>query len=515
MEVHEIEKKLKRKMVELLTMCDIVKELNFSSELDIGKVIETFINSVAGLFLMDRAVFVLLDKDNEFYITGEDAAYKEGISIALSPKIVGICAEMKEKGGALSAEEIKDEEIRGRLKGLGIELIIPMFLRKELKALFLAGRRVNQEAYSEEDSGLIFAFANQAIVSIENARFFKSLQRHVEELTIFNEITAAINSDLDINTLLDMVLGVLIKMLNAFAGFIIIMRENRETLFFIFHGLDEKKIEALLRGKDKDGMISKSLISSTEKLLFFNPEDASSQEKDLFNYDNQARYLWFSRSLFVRKENMIGIVGLCKNIKETLSDEDINLFLTLTSQLITIVLNARLYELSITDGLTNLFVHTYFEQRLREELSRARRYSSSVSVIMMDIDRFKELNDSLGHQMGNVVLKRLASIIKFSVRKNEDIPSRWGGDEFAIILPETGRDGAFVLAERIRRNMENFSFSQEHKERKVSISAGISSFPSDSLEEKDLIEQADTALYQAKKAGGNKVVLFNLSSMDK
>ncbi len=507
MQTNDFEKKFKRKLIELLTLSDVLKDLNLSLDLDTEKIIEVFSYAVTGLFLTEKLALIIFDGDKPVYVAGEDEGFKEKIE-KIKFKLEKIYPAVKEKKDGFFVGEIEDVEIKKELTALNIELVVPMFLRKELRGVYLIGRKLNQEMYSAEDKSLLFAFANQAGVAIENANFFKKLQRHVEELTVFNEITAAINSGLEAEILLDMVLGILIKMLGAFSGFIIILRENKSVLFFVSRELDEKRKEIILKGKDTDGMVNRALHSISDKLAFFYPKDSLPQERDLFLDEVGNKYYWFYRVVFIQKENIVGAVGLTKKIGETLTEENVNLFLSLTGQLIMIVLNARLYELAITDGLTGFFVHRYFDQRLKEEISRARRYSSFVSVVIIDIDRFKECNDRLGHLMGNFILKKIASVISSSIRKNEDIPCRWGGDEFTIILPETNREGAFVLAERIRKNIETIIFSYEGKTTKVTVSAGISSFPTDALEDKDLINQADSALYQAKQTGRNKVVLY-------
>lgn len=501
--MNDAEEKLKRKITELLAISNVIRELNLSLDLSIEQIIATFANASSRLFLMDKSAFVLLNENISIHTFGGESNFKEEIEKIEFTKIY---PQIKEKMRPLLVEEIEEEGSRNRLNALGIGLIVPLFLRKELKGIYLVGARNNQVHYCEEDKNFIFNFTNQLMVTVENADYFKLLQSHVEELTIFNEITAAINSGLDAEMLLDMVLRALSEILGAVAGFIIIFKKTtKETLFFIPQGLDENKKNMLLKSKDTEGIIPKSISSCLDEIISFYPDTSLPQEKELFMLDNQNMNYWLCRVLSIAKEDTVGIVGLAKRLHETINRENLNLFLTLTNQLIMIVLNARLYELSITDGLTGLFVHRYFAQRLKEEVTRGLRYASKFSIIMMDVDRFKECNDLLGHQKGNIILKKIAEVIKLSIRKYEDIPARWGGDELAIILPETGREGAYVLAERIRRNIENFNFSELTDKIKVTISAGISSFPADAIEENELLKKADAFLYEAKKAGGNAI----------
>jgi len=160
---------------------------------------------------------------------------------------------------------------------------------------------------------------------------------------------------------------------------------------------------------------------------------------------------------------------------------------------------------AITDGLTGLFNRRHFTQTLRHELSRARRHSSKVSLVLFDVDDFKKLNDTKGHPEGDKVLVRTASLIKAGVREI-DMASRYGGEEFAVILPETSRTGAFVVADRVRQAVENH-FRRTRGVSKVTVSGGVATFPDDATTFADLVKKADLGLYRAKAAGKNRITL--------
>jgi len=168
----------------------------------------------------------------------------------------------------------------------------------------------------------------------------------------------------------------------------------------------------------------------------------------------------------------------------------------------------RLREMSYTDGMTGLHNYRFFRLRLKEELARARRESSSLSLLIMDVDHFKNYNDTLGHPAGDDVLRKVSNILKKSVRDN-DIVARYGGEEFAIILPRATQGGAAALAERIRVKVEEAGFFREEVQPmgKVTISIGLASFPQDAPAETELISFADQALYVAKKSGRNQVII--------
>ncbi len=161
----------------------------------------------------------------------------------------------------------------------------------------------------------------------------------------------------------------------------------------------------------------------------------------------------------------------------------------------------RLKEMTVTDGLTGIYNRTGFRDFIQREFQRAKRYNKTLSLVMIDVDGFKPINDSLGHQAGDYVLRELAACLQNCIRKS-DIAARYGGDEFAILLPETEMEEAEVLVKRVLRNLKDHAFEWESERIKVEISLGIST--TDELKkgegEKELIQKADSRLYIAKQS---------------
>ena len=167
----------------------------------------------------------------------------------------------------------------------------------------------------------------------------------------------------------------------------------------------------------------------------------------------------------------------------------------------------ELQQLAITDGLTGLFNYRYFRSQLDHELERARRHHLELSLIMLDIDFFKNYNDSNGHPAGDIVLKEIADAVQENIRKI-DIPCRYGGEEFILILPDTGKTAAVVVAEKIRGLIERMAFKNQEKQPngQLTISIGVATFPEDGETSNKLVEKVDENLYRAKQTGRNKVV---------
>lgn len=174
----------------------------------------------------------------------------------------------------------------------------------------------------------------------------------------------------------------------------------------------------------------------------------------------------------------------------------------------------KLEKDAITDGLTGLFNHKFFYNRLESEISRAIRGATKVSILIIDADNFKQYNDKYGHPKGDEVLRRIASSIRESVR-SVDIAARYGGEEFAVIMTETGKNGAMVVAEKIRSSIEQQMFQDEGggTSHNVTVSIGVSTYPDDTKDMNELIKLADDALYTAKREGKNRVCEHSLAQI--
>ncbi|MBI4384913.1 MAG: diguanylate cyclase [Nitrospinae bacterium] len=162
---------------------------------------------------------------------------------------------------------------------------------------------------------------------------------------------------------------------------------------------------------------------------------------------------------------------------------------------------------SHSDPLTDLFNRGYFDEALAGEINRCRRYGGEFSLLFLDIDNFKKLNDSLGHQAGDLALKRLARAI-VSLKRIEDIACRYGGEEIVLILPQTSKIKGLIIAERIRQKIEEMQMEFEGRTFSITLSGGLSSFPLDAREAKDLVGNADKAMYSAKAKGKNNISVF-------
>ncbi|MBI5528351.1 MAG: diguanylate cyclase [Deltaproteobacteria bacterium] len=200
---------------------------------------------------------------------------------------------------------------------------------------------------------------------------------------------------------------------------------------------------------------------------------------------------------------------------EAFSQENIQLLTTLATHSIAAIENAALFErtkqLVSIDGLTQLYNHRFFQERIRQELDRSKRHNLKLSLVMMDLDNFKDLNDRFGHPAGDTVLKKIAAVLMENVR-GIDIVARYGGDEFALILPHTDSEAAFLVAERIKNKLEKLEAAGEDAAGtfSISMSMGVATFPDDAPDPEALIDLADRALLRVKRTGKGEI--FRITS---
>ncbi|MBT5469495.1 MAG: GGDEF domain-containing protein [Nitrospina sp.] len=211
------------------------------------------------------------------------------------------------------------------------------------------------------------------------------------------------------------------------------------------------------------------------------------------------------------ENEIIGVLNLNDNEKGFYNVGDLDFALSVSEFVALSISNALLFEtvekLSVTDGLTGLDNHQHMQSLLKNEVIRCQRYASSLSIIMMDIDHFKNVNDTYGHQKGDDILLDFATTMKKFCRSN-DVAARYGGEEFILVLPETKVKGAFYIAERIREEMANQTFNHKGKDFNVTVSCGIAEFDSNLIKSPaDIIKVADQALYKAKHEGRNRTVI--------
>jgi diguanylate cyclase (GGDEF)-like protein len=288
--------------------------------------------------------------------------------------------------------------------------------------------------------------------------------------------------------------------------------DRRELSVKAMKGLNKKIVE-LLKIRPGEGISGKVLSTGSPMLVAdIDADDRILQEK-------RPRYKTRSFISIPLKldSRIIGVMNIADKITgEVFSEEDLQLLISIGAYASVAIERSRFYEkneelkrISITDPLTGLLNRRYFQERMSEEIERSRRHHLPLSLIMIDVDDFKSVNDTLGHPVGDEVLKIMARCLRNCIR-TIDVAARYGGEEFTVILPQTTKADAQTIAERICTDVNRLDLPFTTSDQKLVLSAslGLATYPEDAESMEDLIRNADVALYAAKSQGKNRVVIF-------
>lgn len=349
--------------------------------------------------------------------------------------------------------------------------------------------------------GILEMFANQAAQAVSNMMLYQQARVKARALETLSDISKQIGAYLEFDLLLSRMVEIIKTHLGCQQVAVLLWDEEQKRWMV---GAPEAESRALLSELSK---AERDLQQATRegKPVFSRRLEAQGKRKKLFKGSRFMAHIPLKIG-----GRLVGLLVLASDREMVFEWQDEPFWSSLSEQIAVAIGNAKLYQNaknhSVTDGLTGLFNHRYFQQRLRDEESRSQRHDRPFSAIMLDIDYFKHYNDICGHPTGDRALKIIARLIKAEVR-DIDILARYGGEEFAIILTETDKKGAWKVAERIRKKIGDHKFphGQVQPAKKLTVSIGVASYPEDADNGKDLVERADEALYMAKKAGRNQV----------
>jgi diguanylate cyclase (GGDEF)-like protein len=330
------------------------------------------------------------------------------------------------------------------------------------------------------------------------------LEARVHDLEILNATARRLSSSLQLEELVEAIARETCKAVaEAEAVSLVHRRAGRDSELVIdgFDRTSEKFFRrAMAKGEGAAGWVMRQGVARCI-------DDLSMSE---IATDADGIRSWLGVPLFMYGQ-CEGVVAVQSARVAAFSAEHQRLLESLALQIAAALQNAHLYELAMVDGLTGLFMRRYFDARIEEEVERSKRYGSPFSVVMMDVDDFKTLNDTYGHLVGDRVLKAIADIVKAEMR-GVDTAARYGGEEIAVILPRTEMVGAYSLAERIREGIAELRITTDEEPPRalaVTASLGIAAFPESKAQTgEDLVRRADRALYRAKKTGKNRVELY-------
>jgi diguanylate cyclase (GGDEF)-like protein len=337
-------------------------------------------------------------------------------------------------------------------------------------------------------------------------------EKEIYDLNQMLEITRSLCTTLELPTLIESILYTAMAQMRVTGAGIFVLNSVTNNSFRLGNNYQNLDTDQLLDYSiSKNSKLIEKMSSESRVYTLQELEEALPDCKDV-DILRQLKPTLIVPLLLKNRLNGILVLGerIIPDMTEGgYSDYEKQEILTITSLAAIAVNNAFLVELSSTDMMTHLKFKYYFFNVLSDRLETAREAGSIVSVLMFDIDFFKKVNDTYGHACGDYVLTQVASIIKGSIR-GDDMASRYGGEEFTVLLNGASQKDATMVAERIRKNIENFDFVYQMQKLHMTISGGVSTFsmdknPVDSAEQ--LVDQADKALYVSKREGRNRITV--------
>lgn len=514
----------------------------------LSECLESIVDETASLMGVERASVMLIDEKKEELSIGAARGLAPNIMKDVRIRVgEGIAGWVFKEDTPLLVEDISKDD-RFRLSARREHYTNNSFLSAPLTITQPVGvinvtNKISGDCFTEADLEVLLQWSDQVAEVIEQARLYEEytrlkqeakelekltqklaaskaiisqvnelLDNSLHELTLINEVNKAVNTSLNLKDIIKSIVNIIRDVLDYHVLALLLVEEDEVELYLDY--LASSEDDLVDEGEIKSRMIGVFTSQAGESIEPESIKISLVRENQISYHKNNlpgARLNSFFAVPIIFSNGVKGILGIGNRRANVFSEEDFKNLNTVAVHSAPTIENALLHKkvekLSVTDELTDLYNYRHFQERLKEELVRAKRYQSAFSLIMLDIDDFKKINDTYGHPQGDVVLKELARVIK-GVTRGVNIVARYGGEEFVIILPEENKIGASVLAERLRKNVEEVAFSKASGVRdsiRAKISLGISTYPEDGVNERDLIKKADEALYRAKKGGKNRV----------
>lgn len=334
------------------------------------------------------------------------------------------------------------------------------------------------------------------------------LDKKLFQTTILNELNSIARTQDNCEDVIKEILGLLNRVVNYHLG-AVLLEQNEMMNMMVYENqpVSENFINESITNITEAGTTKAGFSIRKDNLKITTVKSTTTKTRGGENYPERAKS--FLTIPMRAHKSVIGILYLAGTLENAFNAETIELLDIITNEASIVINNAMFYDefklLAITDGLTKCYNHRHFQEILENEFQRAKRYKLTFSLLIGDIDNFKKINDTYGHQIGDVVLKGIGSLLKRVVR-DIDIVARYGGEEFTVVMPETDAKGASGTAERIRQAIGEYIFSGLPPKTFVTMSIGVGTYPDLKVVDKfGFIEKIDKALYRAKTEGKNRV----------
>jgi len=361
---------------------------------------------------------------------------------------------------------------------------------------------------------IMSAFMDYIQIHMENRGLRVSAIEKKKPETIMKrvfEMTEKIHSAVDMDTLSIALLERSMEILDAEKGSLMLLDDETSELVVEAHKGMSNLIKEKMRIQIGEGIAGKVIDSGSSLVVEDIENDPRVRQENRSHYRTKS----FLSALIKLQDRVAGVINISDKVEgESFNDNDLTLIQSFINSVSIAIERSLLFKksehlkkLSITDPLTGIYNRRYLNKRLSEEITRYNRYKHPFSFMMLDMDKFKEYNDTFGHIAGDNLIKALAHTIDKTLR-TIDIAARFGGDEFVAIFPQTPKVDAIQITNRLKEKIDD-ALKEQSLDMPLYVSMGLATYPDDASSIMELIEKTDQALYLAKKGGGNRVVVVN------
>jgi diguanylate cyclase (GGDEF)-like protein len=467
------------------------------STFDLDEVLNRILTIIRDFFQLQNGAVLLLDKKREelqvrahLGRSNLDVGYRVPNGTGLTWAAASV------KLPVYAPDVSKDPRYLQKVAETKSEVAIPLLVRDEVVGV-LDFQSDQLNYFDTEMIDLLTLFSTQASLALENARLYSMERRRAEQLEAINAVAKKTTRVLDLDELLTIVCRLLLDWFHI--DHVAVLLAEGDTLRI--RAYEGRLTPNLAMGSILTGSGLGARALATGRSVIEN--DVHGVDGYIAGFAETQAEMCVPLIIFGEK---LGVLALESAQKNAFDPEDIQPLESVADICAAAIQNAhnfdRMKQLAYVDGLTGIHNRRYFEMRIVEELERAGRFQGRMSLIMIDIDNFKKMNDEFGHLLGDEMLRAVSSILKQQLRKM-DMVCRYGGDEFAIVVPETAGESAMRVAEKLRRQVETHFFPGVP--RPVTISCGVADYPAHGITRDEIVAAADSALYLAKQAGRNRV----------